>query len=88
VLDRLRTVSAAPPEGPAALAVHLRLRAEMQAVLAGDPLLPRPLQPDAWPARDVRLAWADTGARLAAAARAHVVDVLGSLPRPAPRAVA
>jgi phenylacetic acid degradation operon negative regulatory protein len=75
VLDRLRAVGA--PGGPAALGLHLRLRAETQAVLAGDPLLPAVLQPAGWPARDVREAWADAGARLAAAARAHVADVLG-----------
>jgi phenylacetic acid degradation operon negative regulatory protein len=86
VLDRLRTVSADLPEGPAALAVHLRLRAEMRAVLAGDPLLPAALQPVAWPARDVRDAWAGTGARLAAAARTHVAEVLGAVPSPAARA--
>jgi phenylacetic acid degradation operon negative regulatory protein len=65
------------PQGPAGLALHLRLRAELRAVLAADPLLPAPLQPAGWPARDVRDAWADTGARLAAAAREHVADVLG-----------
>jgi phenylacetic acid degradation operon negative regulatory protein len=56
----------------------------MRAVLAGDPLLPAALQPASWPARDVRDAWADTGARLAAAARTHVADVLGvAVPRAA-----
>ena len=79
VLDRLRTVAADLPEGTAALGLHLRLRAEMRAVLAGDPLLPAALQPEGWPARDVRDAWADTGAELAAAARAHVADVLGAV---------
>ena len=82
VLDRLRAVAADPPEGAAALGLHLRLRAEMRAVLAADPLLPASLQPDRWPARDVREAWADTGGRLAALARAHVADVLG-VPRAA-----
>ncbi|MGY1736926.1 PaaX family transcriptional regulator C-terminal domain-containing protein [Geodermatophilus sp. SYSU D00684] len=85
VLDRLRAVAGAPPEGPAALGCHLQLRAEMRAVLTGDPLLPPALQPEAWPAREVRDAWADVGARLAAAARAHVADVLGTV---IPRAVA
>ncbi|SNS80530.1 transcriptional regulator, PaaX family [Geodermatophilus saharensis] len=79
VLDRLRAVSGAVPEGPAALALHLRLHAELRAVVTGDPLLPPALQPEAWPAREVRAAWADTGARLAAAARAHVADVLGTV---------
>ena len=77
VLDRLRTAAGTAPQGPAALALHLRLRAELRAVLAADPLLPAPLQPAGWPARDVRDAWADAGARLAAAARGHVADVLG-----------
>ncbi|SFO31819.1 transcriptional regulator, PaaX family [Geodermatophilus obscurus] len=86
VLDRLRTVAPAVPEGPAALGLHLRLRAEMRAVLAGDPLLPTALQPAAWPARDVRDAWAGTGARLAAAARAHVAEVLAAVAPPLPRA--
>jgi phenylacetic acid degradation operon negative regulatory protein len=86
VLDRLRAVGGAVPEGPAALGLHLRLRAEMHAVLAGDPLLPAALQPEGWPAREVRDAWADTGARLAAAARAHVVDALGVVALPAARA--
>ncbi|SFP65853.1 transcriptional regulator, PaaX family [Geodermatophilus dictyosporus] len=81
VLDGLDAVSA--PEGPAALDQHLRLRAEVRAVLAGDPLLPAALQPAGWPARDVRAAWADAGARLAAAARAHVADVLGAVAPPA-----
>jgi phenylacetic acid degradation operon negative regulatory protein len=58
----------------------------MHAVLAGDPLLPAALQPEGWPAREVRDAWADTGARLAAAARAHVVDALGVVALPAARA--
>jgi phenylacetic acid degradation operon negative regulatory protein len=84
VLDRLRALPAAVPEGPAALGLHLRLRAETRAVLAGDPLLPSALQPAAWPARDVRDAWAGAGARLAAAARAHVAGVLGvAVPRAA-----
>jgi phenylacetic acid degradation operon negative regulatory protein len=84
VLDRLRAAAGSPADGPAALALHLRVRAEMRAVLAGDPLLPAALQPEGWPAREVRDLWADSGARLAAAARAHVVDVLGVLaPRPA-----
>jgi phenylacetic acid degradation operon negative regulatory protein len=48
-------------------------------------VLPAALQPPGWPARDVRDAWADAGARLAAAARAHVADVLGVVPV-APRA--
>ena len=86
VLDRLRAVALRTPEGPAALAAHLRLRAEMRAVLAGDPLLPSALQPASWPARDVRDAWADTGARLAAAARAHVAEVLAAVTPPLPRA--
>jgi phenylacetic acid degradation operon negative regulatory protein len=80
VLRRLR--AAGPPEGPAALGRHLRLRAETRAVLAGDPLLPVALQPAGWPAREVRDAWADAGARLAAAARAHVAAVLGAVPPP------
>jgi phenylacetic acid degradation operon negative regulatory protein len=85
VLDRLRAVAPAVPEGSAALAAHLRLRAEMRAVLAGDPLLPPALQPASWPARDVREAWADTGTRLAAAARAHVAEVLAAVTPPLPR---
>ncbi|MGY1606112.1 MULTISPECIES: PaaX family transcriptional regulator C-terminal domain-containing protein [unclassified Geodermatophilus] len=90
VLDRLRAAGAGLPEGRSALALHLRLRAELRAVLATDPLLPAALQPEGWPAREVREAWADTGARLAAAARAHVADVLGTVAaraavRPAPR---
>jgi phenylacetic acid degradation operon negative regulatory protein len=86
VLDRLRGADAAA--GPAALGLHLRLRAETRAVLAGDPLLPAALQPAGWPARDVRDAWAGAGARLAAAARAHVADVLGVVGTPARAAVA
>ncbi|WP_369257491.1 PaaX family transcriptional regulator C-terminal domain-containing protein [Geodermatophilus amargosae] len=78
VFDRLCAVAGQVPQGPAALALHLRLRADLRAVLAADPLLPAALQPPGWPARDVRDAWADTGARLAAAARAHVADVLRS----------
>ncbi|MBM7806538.1 phenylacetic acid degradation operon negative regulatory protein [Geodermatophilus bullaregiensis] len=89
VLDRLRASAAAgTPDGPAALGLHLRLRAETRAVLAGDPLLPPVLQPPGWPARDVRDAWADAGARLAAAARAHVADVLGVVATPPRAAVA
>ncbi|WP_448641660.1 PaaX family transcriptional regulator C-terminal domain-containing protein [Geodermatophilus sp. URMC 63] len=84
VLERLR--GAGTPDGPAALGLHLRLRAEIRAVLAGDPLLPAALQPPGWPARDVRDAWAEIGARLAAAARAHVADVLGVVVPVAPRA--
>jgi phenylacetic acid degradation operon negative regulatory protein len=83
VLDRLRAVAGVVPEGPAALGAHLRLRAETRAVLAGDPLLPPALQPEGWPAREVREAWADAGARLAAAARAHVAEALGAVTRPA-----
>ncbi|MGY1685101.1 PaaX family transcriptional regulator C-terminal domain-containing protein [Geodermatophilus sp. SYSU D00867] len=79
VLDRLRAVADAVPQGPAALGRHLRLRADVRALLTGDPLLPPALQPEAWPAREVRDAWADAGARLAAAARAHVAEVLGAV---------
>ncbi|MGY1731413.1 PaaX family transcriptional regulator C-terminal domain-containing protein [Geodermatophilus sp. SYSU D01045] len=83
VLDRLRAVAGEVPQGAAALGRHLRLRADMRAVLTGDPLLPPALQPEAWPAREVRDTWTDVGARLAAAARAHVAEVLGAV---APRA--
>jgi phenylacetic acid degradation operon negative regulatory protein len=85
VLERLHAVAGSLPEGPDALGRHLSLRADVRAVLAGDPLLPPVLQPAGWPAGEVRETWADTGARLAAAARAYVAEVLDAVTPPAPR---
>jgi phenylacetic acid degradation operon negative regulatory protein len=86
LLERLQSATGDPPEGPDALGRHLELRSDMRAVLDGDPLLPPALQPAGWPAREVRDTWAETGSRLAAAARAHVADGLGLVVPPSSRA--